>query len=171
MPPDSVDMTNLTRFQVNPCGYRRRCVNAPPPRDYRKTLGLPYPVNLARNIAWESSPTHYLLTSDIELLPSPNFIRDFLAFIRSSEGAIHATEKHSKVFVPIIFILMNGNYSMPQNKRELIQLEKKNIVRPFFKEYCPQCHAVPDYRRWIQDPSPGRWRLVVANTVVTHPHI
>ena len=38
---------------------------------YKESKAILYPVNVARNIARESSATHFVFPSDIELYPSP----------------------------------------------------------------------------------------------------
>jgi hypothetical protein len=66
--------------------------SAPPPSfgdnivTYKKAKKLPYPVNVARNVAREMSTTHYVLPSDIELYPNPNLIPDFLEMIRLNDS-------------------------------------------------------------------------------------
>lgn len=44
---------------------------------YKALNNLPYEVNVARNLARNSSMTHLVLVSDIELYPSINFVQDF----------------------------------------------------------------------------------------------
>jgi N-acetyllactosaminide beta-1,3-N-acetylglucosaminyltransferase len=44
---------------------------------FKSTHNLTYPVNVARNLARNSSMTHLVLVSDIELYPSVKFIDNF----------------------------------------------------------------------------------------------
>ena len=47
-----------------------------------------------------------------------------------------------RVFVNSIFEIA-ANHSLPQNKSELVTLLNSNIVIPFHKTVCPQCHKIP----------------------------
>ena len=55
-----------------------------------------------------------------------------------------------KVFVNAIFEIAEG-HQLPDNKSELVDLIKKNIVVPFHVEICKQCHAIPGQSDWMQD--------------------
>ena len=150
MPGDGVDMIDMSGFKQNPCNYTQSDIA---PRDYRGNLRLTYPVSIARNIAWVASTTHFVLTSDIELLPNPSLIQDFLALIARNDASLQAVRR--KVFVPPVFVHRDGNQSMPETKLELIKMEKQGAVRPFFKDYCLRCHRIPNYKGWIKDSNPG----------------
>ena len=55
--------------------------NQPPPSaepSRRRQLGLPYPVNAARNAARRAARTRLVLVSDAELVPSPNAVSMFM---------------------------------------------------------------------------------------------
>ena len=47
---------------------------------------LPYPANVARNVARSAAESEYVLGSDIALLPSRGFADKFINFVKSSEG-------------------------------------------------------------------------------------
>ena len=112
---------------------------------YKKRLGLDYPVNIARNVARMTAATHFVFPSDIELYPSPNLITDFLAMIRRN----YAELQHSspRVYVNSIFEIA-ANHSLPNNKSQLVELLKSNIVIPFHKTICPECHQIPKALEW-----------------------
>lgn len=112
---------------------------------YRHRLGLDYPVNVARNVARLTATTHFVFPSDIELYPSPNLIRDFLAMIRRHDKQLR--RPLPRVFVNSIFEIA-ANHSLPQNKSELVTLLNSNIVIPFHKTVCPQCHKIPKAVEW-----------------------
>lgn len=45
---------------------------------------LTYPINVARNLARDAASTHFVLSSDVELYPSENFVGEFFKMIRSN---------------------------------------------------------------------------------------
>ena len=47
---------------------------------------LPYPANVARNVARSAAESEYVLGSDVALLPSGGFADKFIDFVKSSEG-------------------------------------------------------------------------------------
>lgn len=48
---------------------------------YKTNNNLLYPINVGRNIARQSSNTYFILTSDVELYPSVDFVSKFLTMI------------------------------------------------------------------------------------------
>lgn len=116
---------------------------------YKNHKKLSYPVNIARNIARETAVTHFIFTSDIELYPSPGTIQNFLQMIRINEGFL--LRPNPRVFVNSIFEIEAG-YSLPMNKTGLIELLKKKIIIPFHARVCPQCHGIPQAKKWVATP-------------------
>ena len=49
---------------------------------------LPYPANVARNVARSAAESEYVLGSDVALLPSRGFADKFINFVKSSEGQV-----------------------------------------------------------------------------------
>lgn len=89
-------------------------------------MGLKFPINVGRNIARDGATTHFILSSDIELLPSQNIIPDFLNMIRQNSQYLRAT-------TPGVFVLppfeVEKNVLVPSNKKTLvskIQVKKYN---------------------------------------------
>jgi hypothetical protein len=52
--------------------------------DAKKTILYDYSLFYFRNVARETSTTHFVFPSDIELYPSPNLIPPFLEMVRIS---------------------------------------------------------------------------------------
>jgi hypothetical protein len=131
----------LTKYTVD--------CSLPPPTSsntYRKVHSLTYPVNVGRNVARESANTHYIFPSDIELYPSPKLIPTFLDMItRGDEEAL--ARPNPKVFVSSIFEIKEG-HDLPETKGELLKLLKSQVVIPFHKMVCTQCHAIPKAKEW-----------------------
>ena len=45
-------------------------------------IKLSYPVNLLRNVARYNAQTYYIMALDLQLVPTPNFVKNFLKFVR-----------------------------------------------------------------------------------------
>lgn len=97
-------------------------VNITLSRMYKNEKKLLYPVNVGRNIARESAPTHYVFASDIELYPSPNLPERFLEMIRRRDQAA-LQKSNPKVYVLSIFEV-NEKYRPPNNKTHLVSLRR-----------------------------------------------
>lgn len=59
---------------------------------YRSVKNILYPINVGRNIARQSSNTYFILTSDIELYPSINFVLKFLQMIYRNVSLLSSDE-------------------------------------------------------------------------------
>lgn len=118
-------------------------------KSYKMSSKLEYPVNVARNVARETATSHFVFPSDIELFPSPDLIPQFLQMIRRNDPILRRDSP--RVFVNSIFEI-SSNHTLPKNKSELVSLIKKNIVIPFHKKVCSQCHAIPHSKEWLSSP-------------------
>ena len=59
----------------------------PIPTLFRVRPRLPYPANVARNVARSAAESEYVLSSpDIALLPSRGLADKFIAFVKTAEG-------------------------------------------------------------------------------------
>jgi hypothetical protein len=134
--------------------------SSPPPSfgdnivTYKKAKKLPYPVNVARNVAREMATTHYILPSDIELYPNPNLIPDFLEMIRLNDTNLQRPSP--KVFVLSIFEVEANVTALPHDKRELLKMLGNKSAIPFHKYVCSDCHRIPRAKEWMTTPfTPG----------------
>ena len=115
---------------------------------YRKTKGLLYPCNAARNIAREAAGTHFVMPADIELFPSPGTIPAFLDMIRRDETYLHGPSP--RVFVLSIWEI-EEDISLPNTKTELLELDRQEKVSEFHINVCSLCHKVPHMDIWRKD--------------------
>ncbi|KAL7642852.1 UNVERIFIED_CONTAM: hypothetical protein RMT77_006140 [Armadillidium vulgare] len=119
---------------------------------YRWIKGLLFPINIARNIAWQNAGTYFVFPSDIELYPSVNIIPEFLKLLERRDVS-NTTNK--RVFVLPVFEL-EENVVPPKYKEELLILLRKKKAHIFHEENCRPCHEVPKYDKWLQkDIKPG----------------
>jgi hypothetical protein len=122
---------------------------------YKKVKKLPYPVNVARNVAREMAMTHYVLSSDIELYPNPNLIPDFMDMLRRNTSALQRPNPN-KLFVLSIFEVEANVTALPQDKTELVHMLRNKSAIPFHKYVCATCHRIPKAREWIEaEVKPG----------------
>lgn len=91
--------------------------------------------------------THYVLTSDIELYPSPNIIPRFLEMISESGPLL---SKHYPAVFPLAVFEIELGTAIPNNKTELQSLLKNKLAIPFHQSRCPLCHEIPKQKEWIE---------------------
>lgn len=156
MPPIATKLLNQTElppFKVN-CSSMQ--LNLSSTASYRLSQKLDYPISVARNLAFTLATTHYVLTSDIELYPNPDLIKDFLELVRRNPPELKTP--NPKIFVNVVF---KTHEPMPKNKYELMLRVKENTAKDISKVQCPHCHRVPGYEKWKQDNQTGRmiWHM------------
>ncbi|XP_018321843.1 beta-1,4-glucuronyltransferase 1-like [Agrilus planipennis] len=118
-------------------------------KDLFKTKNnLLYPINLARNSARTAAQTYFVLASDMELYPTPNFSSKFIEMVSKNEQLV--TGKQRQVFVLPIFEVTKDS-SIPENKTVLKGMINTKQAFIFHEKLCRYCHIVPGYNEWIKD--------------------
>jgi len=85
------------------CSFDRQTKAAGPP-SFRAAQNLTYPINVARNVAKENAETHFVLASDVELVPSEFAVEWFMEMIRKDEEPLmHQSRGYPSVFVLPVF--------------------------------------------------------------------
>ncbi|XP_053677658.1 beta-1,4-glucuronyltransferase 1-like [Anopheles nili] len=113
---------------------------------YRMEHNLTYPVNVARNIARSSAQTHFVLASDIELYPNPDFIPMFLRMI--AHPFYQYTLHSPSVYVLPVFEVAEGR-DIPVDKAHLLKALEQGEAIKFHEKICSNCHTVPGYAEWL----------------------
>ncbi|XP_037077014.1 beta-1,4-glucuronyltransferase 1-like [Pollicipes pollicipes] len=134
---------NLTRLappdQLAPSDCARPL---PAPVSERRRLRLPYPVNVARNAARRAARTHFVLSSDAELLPAVNTSALFLQLMarvgRGEEPRLAVTSR--QVYVLPVFEV---EQRMPGNKSDLVGMLRSGEAVWFHRHVCPHCQRFP----------------------------
>lgn len=111
------------------CSKPAPWINASVAKMYKSQHKLLYPVNVGRNVARESAPTHYVLASDIELYPNPGLTTNFLEMIRRDDDKA-LKSPNPKVFVLSIFEVTEKSQP-PANKTRLVSLTERKKKRLF----------------------------------------
>ncbi|XP_025832343.1 beta-1,4-glucuronyltransferase 1-like [Agrilus planipennis] len=118
-------------------------------QQFRTKNNLLYPINVARNTARLAAQTHFILSSDMELYPSPNFIPKFLEMIAKNEELLQSDEP--QVFVLPHFEVEEG-YDVPMDKTTLVEMVQNRSAIFFHEHLCRRCHMVPYSYRWLNTP-------------------
>uniref|UniRef100_A0AAG5CVU9 N-acetyllactosaminide beta-1,3-N-acetylglucosaminyltransferase n=1 Tax=Anopheles atroparvus TaxID=41427 RepID=A0AAG5CVU9_ANOAO len=113
---------------------------------FRAGKNLSYPVNVGRNVARSSAQTHFVLASDIELYPNPDFIPMFLRMI--AHPFYQYTLHSPGVYVLPVFEVAEGR-SMPEDKAHLLDALQRGEAIKFHEKICSNCHTVPGYAEWL----------------------
>lgn len=142
------DYVNLTEFN---CQSTYEDFFAKHPSLYRFKNKLPYPINVARNVARLNVKTKYLLASDIELYPSINVVKMFKEYLDREKANLVPLVNQN---VPHVYVLpifeVNAGVEPPLTKNDLIQLVKKGEAIFFHKWVCDICQNFPDREKWIE---------------------
>ncbi|KAG8185499.1 hypothetical protein JTE90_019756 [Oedothorax gibbosus] len=123
--------------------------------EIRSSKKLPYPINVARNVARQLATTRYVLASDIELYPSLNIVQRFLQLVsRLAEKDKNAgIVKPRRVFTFPIFEIKK-NFSAPKTKAELVKRVKDGHAIFFHKWVCDACQNFPRRDQWLRSLPP-----------------
>ncbi|XP_076059747.1 beta-1,4-glucuronyltransferase 1-like isoform X2 [Oratosquilla oratoria] len=127
----------------------------PLPKTYRSSKLLPYPVNVARNVARSASTTQYVLPSDVELFPSSDMIPEFLAFMQkiSNGKDLRVGSVWPRIYIVPTFEVAT---TIPSTKEELVRQYAKGEAVYFHRLVCNHCQKFPGITDWVhQLGSPG----------------
>lgn len=127
-------------------------------KNYAISGNISYPNNLLRNVARGGTDSSYILVIDIDMMPSVDLHRQFLAMVSNREPA------NDEVFVLPAFEIRHAR-KMPGTKPELVQLYQVGEVRPFYEELCPRCQAPTNYSQWVNSHVRGTVALEVSYTL------
>lgn len=111
--------------------------------DYRRLRKLPYPINVARNLARRRARTRYVMASDIELYPSLDIVPRFLDLV-SRRGA-----SGRRVYVLPLFEIKKG-CRPPGTKRQLVAMVANKEAIFFHKWTCDACQHFPKREEWLK---------------------
>lgn len=113
---------------------------------YRFENEIPYPINVARNVAREMAQTHFILTADIDFYPTKYFIQHFLTMVEKRTDLFRTQSK--KIFVlPIFEIVETAN--VPENKTYLRKMLRDGTAILFRGGICLQCHKPIALDKWV----------------------
>ncbi|XP_046382479.1 beta-1,4-glucuronyltransferase 1-like [Ischnura elegans] len=111
----------------------------------------PYPNNLLRNVARRGVSTEFVLTVDIDMLPSRNLRADFTNFAMKNRLYDDSQKEDKTVYVLPAFEANEGA-PIPGDKAELLALSDTFRLRPFYFELCWKCQVHTDYETWQKEP-------------------
>ncbi|XP_076344409.1 beta-1,4-glucuronyltransferase 1-like isoform X2 [Tachypleus tridentatus] len=160
-PPDVPVIKTSGDFKNNTISDK--CSSKPKlkPITYVLTKNLPYPINVARNVARLAAKTKYVLASDVELYPSENIIPRFINLIDELKNKTKYFSTKRQVFVlPVFEVKLKAQ--PPINKEELRSLMAKKMAVSFHKYACDTCHRIPKLQSWLKaQGSPTRLNIFI----------
>ncbi|CAB3378815.1 Hypothetical predicted protein [Cloeon dipterum] len=111
---------------------------------------VPYPVNLARNVARRAVQTEFVFVVDVDMLPSAKLREMFLAFAAHAKLFDKSQRDDKTVYVVPAFEAKEGTEA-PSTKNQLLQMAKEGFIRPFYFELCWKCQMHTDYEAWQKE--------------------
>ncbi|XP_065336010.1 beta-1,4-glucuronyltransferase 1-like [Cloeon dipterum] len=111
---------------------------------------VPYPVNLARNVARRAVQTEFVFVVDVDMLPSAKLREMFLAFAAQAKLFDKSQRDDKTVYVVPAFEAKEGTEA-PSTKKQLLQMAKEGFIRPFYFELCWKCQMHTDYEAWQKE--------------------
>lgn len=129
---------------------RRDCtVNPMERRRHHSTTNDIYRHSVGSNIAKEGALTHYVLSSDIEMLPSFNIHTAFMEMIALSGSIAHP---EGTVYLLPVFQMINGAAEAPLRKSQVLEMLDKRQLSEWNEELCRDCHRVLNVEEWMHSP-------------------
>jgi len=159
--PKDISVQNDSDHSLADCDQLKDWIAGMPNTSYRLKNNLPYPINVARNIARESAKSTYIFAADIELYPSPGLAKMFLNMLKNNESHLNNLTS-PRVFVAPVFEIAEG-IEIPKNKSQLLKLIQTSDVIVFHQSFCSACHTIPNYQKWLDTPSSGMKTLYFRN--------
>ena len=106
-------------------------------------IGFSYPINPMRVLAHKFVTTPYVLFTDVDFIPSYDLYENLKNIFKNMKSM-----KKMALVVPA-FECYNPEMNFPKNKQELLDLMKKELVRPFHWRY-RLGHGPTNYNKWKQ---------------------
>ncbi|XP_035228145.1 beta-1,4-glucuronyltransferase 1-like isoform X3 [Stegodyphus dumicola] len=117
--------------------------------EIRNSKKLPYPINVARNVARQLARTRYVLASDIELYPSLHIVPRFLNLVARLAKKEEGKPKTRRVFTLPIFEVKK-EFPAPKTKEELVKRVREGHAIFFHKWVCDACQNFPRRDQWLK---------------------
>ncbi|XP_042907894.1 beta-1,4-glucuronyltransferase 1 isoform X2 [Parasteatoda tepidariorum] len=117
--------------------------------EIRGSKKLPYPINVARNVARHLARTKYVLASDIELYPSSHIVPRFLRLVNHLDKENEGKQTRRHVFTLPIFEIKK-EFPAPKTKAELVKRVRDSQAIFFHKWVCDACQNFPRRDEWVK---------------------
>ena len=101
--------------------------------------------NVSRNVAKDASLTHFVISMDINMLPSVNLARDFLRMIALSRSP---GPSNGTVYLLPSFQIQSQE-ELPRRKRDLQGMISVGSAVPLGQRPCKGCSMVPNVDDWV----------------------
>lgn len=121
---------------------------------YVRKRFLRYPIATARNIARIGAETFFILTMDIEFLPSVNLMSRFSAMVEQTRTEQDHRKRKKIAYVLPVFEL-KGNATIPSTKRQLVEMLRTKQAIVFHEYKCWNCQRFQGIENWGNFSSSG----------------
>lgn len=140
-------MSEMEDYEPLDCELGTKALNLV--SEIRNSKKLPYPINVARNVARQFARTRYVLASDVELYPSLHIVPRFLNLV-----ARLAKKDDGKPMTPRVYTLpifeVKKEFPAPKTKQELVKRYKDGHAIFFHKWVCDACQNFPRRDQWLK---------------------
>lgn len=110
---------------------------------------LEYPNNMLRNVAWENSRTNYVANIDIDLLTSRSAHELLQPFLRITWRKNRKITYIVPVFEVELSYYTQNSKKFPITKTDVMRLQRKNFMQPFYHNVCPNCQGCIQHGDWL----------------------
>uniref|UniRef100_A0A1A9V7I7 N-acetyllactosaminide beta-1,3-N-acetylglucosaminyltransferase n=1 Tax=Glossina austeni TaxID=7395 RepID=A0A1A9V7I7_GLOAU len=111
---------------------------------YRHQKKLIYPSNMARNVARQTVSTYYVLSLDMNYLPSAKFIENFLKMTYD----LDLDNPFNTVYALTVFKASMPKIVLPETKEELLEYYEKNKLY-----LSDESGRIPYIKTWLKSPN------------------
>uniref|UniRef100_A0A1I8P7J6 Uncharacterized protein n=1 Tax=Stomoxys calcitrans TaxID=35570 RepID=A0A1I8P7J6_STOCA len=133
---------------------------------YMERANLSFPINVGRNIARQAANTHFIMSSDIELYPSLDFINQFLDMAANNYNLIMNSESPSVFALPVFELRENA--TLPGNKKELMAMLKTGEAMPIYSQFGKRSFILPEQHKWVQAHTPQKLEVLMSRKRYGH---
>ncbi len=122
-------------------------------RSYRVRHRLPYPANVARNVARTVAGTKFIVSSEAGLLPSRDLADKFIKFAEGGEAKRLGEEESGRPLVyvlPAFQVVAEPLQSFPETKTDLTEAYNAGRVSYLDKPSCHFCGKFPGLHKWVK---------------------
>ena len=132
-------LNNMSCDTYRRTGFHRSNLNTTTAVNY--AVASKYPNNLLRNVARYAARTAYVFVIDIDMLPNVGLHKNYTNFLKR-------TTSDNKTVHVIPSFEINTDTAIPKQKDELLEMWRKELLRPFYYELCWKCQRYTGYDRW-----------------------
>lgn len=130
--PDLFDSNDRFNWPITCENFNRsRLLIDPGPEIFKVHIKSAFSINIARNIARKAANTHFILASDINLIPSVGFVDQFLDMVYLNKNILVLDPDQTSRVYPLPIFEIDKSEPIPKNKAELLSALRRNRAKPY----------------------------------------